>query len=253
MAATVNVWAVEEGLCLAQRRIPESDGESPQLQLLLHHLQLKGVILSADAAHCQHETASRITAGGGDYVLNLKGNQPGAKDEVHPLLEKAAASRAPDWELTEKGHGRLEIRRCWVIAEVGSLACRGQWSGLTSIALCERESTNLITGKVTVGRRFFLSSLPADAALIARSVRQHWQVENNLHWRLDMVFREDAQRARSGYAATNLSQLRKMALNLLLLAQPKGVSIARLRKRAAYNPECLAGIIAPALSATAVQ
>lgn len=249
MAATVNVWAVEEGLCLAQRRIPETDGESPQLRLLLHHLQLRGVIVSADAAHCQPETASRITAAGGDWLLNLKGNQPAAKAEIHPLLEKEAASRPPDWESTEKGHGRLEIRRCWVIGTVDALACRGQWSGLACVALCERESTDLLTGKVSAGRRFFLSSLPPEAALIARCARRHWQVENSLHWRLDMVFREDAQRARSGYAATNLSQLRKMALNLLRMAQPAGVSLARLRRRAAWRPDFLAGVVAPLLAA----
>jgi len=248
MAATVNVWCAEEGLCFGQRRIPEEDGESTQLQLLLRHMELRGVVLSADAAHCQHDTASSIIARGGDYVLNLKGNQPSAKAEIHPLLDAAAASRPPDWEQTEKGHGRLEIRRCWVLSEVGELACRGQWSGLRSVALCERESLNLVTGKVEKGRRYFLTSLPPDAALIARCVRQHWQVENGLHWRLDVIFREDHQRARTGYAATNFSLLRKMALNLLLKARPKGVSANRLRLRAALQPDCLAGIVAPLLA-----
>ena len=112
MAATVNLWCIEEGLCLAQRRIPEASGEGPQCELLLRHLQLKGVILSGDAAYCQHSLASYVNAQGGDYVLNLKGNQPEAKDEIHPLLETLAASRPPDLEQTEKGHGRLETRRC---------------------------------------------------------------------------------------------------------------------------------------------
>lgn len=250
MSATVNVWCVEEGLCFGQRRIPEEDGESTQLQLLLRHMELRGVVLSADAAHCQHDTASSIIARGGDYVLNLKGNQPPAKAEVHPLLDAAAASRPPDWEQTEKGHGRLEIRRCRVLGEVGPLACRGQWSGLRSIALCERESLHLVTGKVETGRRYFLTSLRPDAALIARCVRQHWQVENGLHWRLDMIFREDHQRARTGYAATNLSLMRKMALNLLLKARPKGVSAKRLRLRAALQPDCLASIVTPLLQNT---
>lgn len=248
MAAALNVWCVEEGLCFGQRRIPEQDGESTQLQLLLRHMELRGTVLSADAAHCQHDTASSIIARGGDYVLNLKGNQASAKAEVHPLLEAAAASRPADWERTEKGHGRLEVRRCWVLGEVGPLACRGQWSGLRSVALCERESTNLLTGKVEKGRRYFLTSLRPDAALIARCVRQHWQVENALHWRLDIIFREDHQRARTGYAATNLSLLRKMALNLLLQARPKGVSVKRLRLRAALQPDCLAAIVTPLLA-----
>jgi predicted transposase YbfD/YdcC len=248
MAATVNTWCIEEGLCFGQRRIPEADGESTQLQLLLRHLELRGTILSGDAAHCQHDTASSIIAKGGDYVLNLKGNQPTAKEEIYPLLEAAAAKRPPDWIEAEKGHGRLEIRRCWVLGAVESLACRGQWSALRSVALCERESENLVSGKMEKGRRFFLTSLAPDAALIARCVRNHWQVENALHWRLDMLFREDHQRARTGYAATNLSLLRKMALNLLLLAgRPRKLSARRMRLRAALQPETLAAIVSPLL------
>lgn len=248
MAATVNAWCVEEGLCFGQRRIPPDDGESTQLQLLLRHMEWRGAVLSADAAHCQHETAGSVIARGGDYVLNLKGNQPGAKAEVHPLLDAAAASRPPDWEQVEKGHGRLETRRCWVIGEVSPLACRGQWSGLRSLALCERESANLLTGKVEKGRRYFLTSLAPEAQFIARCVRQHWQVENGLHWRLDVIFREDHQRARTGYAATNLSLLRKMALNLLLqAARPQGLSARRLRLRAALRPDCLSALVAPVL------
>ena len=247
MAATVNLWSIEEGLCLAQRRIPEASGEGPQCELLLRHLQLKGVILSGDAAYCQHSMASYVNAQGGDYVLNLKGNQPEAKDEIHPLLETLAASRPPDLEQTEKGHGRLEIRRCWVTGDLAALACRGQWSGLTSIALCERETLDLITGKVTIGRRFFVTSLKPQAELIARCVRQHWQVENNLHWRLDVIFREDLQRCRSGYAATNLSLMRKMSLNLLLKASPGGMSLKRMRLRSARKLDQLTKIIAPLL------
>jgi predicted transposase YbfD/YdcC len=247
MAATVNLWSIEEGLCLAQRRIPEASGEGPQCELLLRHLQLKGVILSGDAAYCQHSLASYVNAQGGDYVLNLKGNQPEAKAEIHPLLKTIAASRPPDLEQTEKGHGRLEIRRCWVTGDVAGLACRGQWSGLTSLALCERETLDLITGKVTIGRRFFLTSLKPEAEPIARCVRQHWQVENNLHWRLDVIFREDFQRCRSGYAATNLSLLRKMSLNLLLKASPPGMSLKRMRLCTARKLDQLTEIIAPLL------
>lgn len=247
MAATVNLWSIEEGLCLAQRRIPEASGEGPQCELLLRHLQLKGVILSGDAAYCQHSLASYVNAQGGDYVLNLKGNQPEAKEEIHPLLESLAASRPPDLEQTGKGHGRLETRRCWVTGDVAGLACRGQWSGLTSLALCERETLDLVTGKVTIGRRFFVTSLKPDAGLIARCVRQHWQVENNLHWRLDVIFREDFQRCRSGYAATNLSLMRKMSLNLLLKASPPGMSLKRMRLHTARKLDQLTKIIAPLL------
>ena len=149
--------------------------KAPNANCSLSHLQLKGVILSGDAAYCQHNLASYLNAQEGDYVLNLKGNQPDAKAEIHPLLETLAASRPPDLEQTEKGHGRLEIRRCWVTGDVAGLACRGQWSGLTSLALCERETLDLITGKVTIGRRYFVTSLKPEASLISRCVRNHWR------------------------------------------------------------------------------
>ena len=120
-------------------------------------------------------------------------------------------------------------------------------SGLTSIDLCGRETLDPVTGKTTKGRRFFVISLQPRAELIGRCVRQHWQMENSLHWRLDVIFREDFQRCRSGYAASNLSLLRKMSLNLLLKTSPGGMSLKGMRLRTAGKLDQLTNIIAPLL------
>jgi predicted transposase YbfD/YdcC len=247
--ATVNVWAASHGLVIDQRRIPEEGSEITALQLLLKHLHLKDAVVSMDAAHAQDDTLDAIINRGGDYLVSLKENQPTAYAEVTAQLESAAAQRKPDFESVEKGHGRVDTRRLWVLKELSSLNTRSRWKGLEAIVLCERESFRLRTGKTTTGRRFLLTSLRAEAATLALCIRRHWQVENNVHWVLDVVFREDAHRARSGYAATNLSLLRKIALNLLRLHTTPGdrTSLKSRRLMAAWNHDYLLDAITPIL------
>lgn len=247
--ATVNVWAASHGLVIDQRRIPEEGSEITALQLLLKHLHLKGAVVSMDAAHAQCDTLDAIVNRGGDYLVSLKENQPTACAEVTAQLESAAAQRKPDFQSVEKGHGRVDTRRLWVLKDLSGLTTRGRWKGLEAIVLCERESYSSRTGKTTTGRRFYLTSLRAEAALLAACIRRHWQVENNIHWVLDVVFREDAHRARSGYAATNLSLLRKIALNLLRLHTTAGdrTSLKGRRLMAAWNHDYLLDAIAPFL------
>lgn len=251
-AATVNVWAAAHGLVIDQRRIPEEGSEITALQLLLRHLHLEGAVVSMDAAHAQQETLGAIITRGGDYLVSLKDNQPPACAEVTALLTAAAAARPPDDEQVEKGHGRVDTRRLWVVREVSTLSTRGRWKGLAAVILSERESYEVRTGRTTTGRRVYLTSLAATPALLATCIRRHWQVENQVHWVLDVVFREDAQRARSGYAATNLSLLRKIALNLLRLPSAGGgrTSLKGRRLLAAGDPACLADVIAPLFQPT---
>ena len=247
--ATVNVWAATHGLVIDQRRIPEEGSEITALQLLLKHLQLKGTIISMDALHAQSETVTAIIKKGGDYLVSLKSNQPATHAEVTALLDEQAKQRPPDHEETDKGHGRVETRRLWMLSDLSALQTRGRWSGLHTLAVSERECFNPRTGKTTIGRRYYLTSLPADARLLATAIRRHWQVENSVHWVLDVIFREDAHRARSGYAATNLSLLRKIALNLLRLHTAGGdkSSLKGRRLMAAWNPAYLADVVAPLL------
>ena len=242
-AATINVLNVSDGIVFAQRRIPEAGSEITQMPLLLRHLQLKGTVVSMDAAHCQTETIDLIVERGGEWFVSLRDNQPTTAAEITPLLEALAAAEAPAAESTDKGHDRIEIRRCWVLEgeAVANLNCRGRWKGLNCALLCERTVIDPGTGKETIGRRVFMASLPTQAAELAALVRRHWQVESSLHWSLDVLWREDDARARTGYAATNLSLIRKTALNLLTLMKPEypKLSVARLMKKAARRPDFL--------------
>ena len=235
-AAAINVWNVDEGLVFAQRRIPEEGSEITQMPLLLRHLQLKGTVVSMDAAHCQTDTIDLIVERGGEWLVSLRDNQP-----------TTAA------ESTDKGHGRIEIRRCWVLEgeAIADLKCRGRWKGLCCAILCERTVIDPVTGRETTGRRIFMTSLPPQAAELAALVRRHWQVESSLHWSLDVLWREDEARARTGYAATNLSLIRKTAVNLLKLLMPQfpKMSVSRLMKKAARRPDFLYNLLTNLLRA----
>ena len=173
MAATVNLWSIEKGLCLAQRRISEASGEGPQCELLLRHLQLKGVILSGDAAYCQHRLASYVNALGVTMSSISKATSPRPKPKATPSSKPSPPAVPMIWSRPKKATDASKPDAAQVTGDVAGLACRGQWSGLTRITLCKRETLNLITGKVTIGQRFFVTSLQTDAGLIARSVRQH--------------------------------------------------------------------------------
>ncbi len=136
----------------------------------------------------------------------------------------------------ERGHGRVEVRRCWVCDELGEwlpelLESYGEWEGLESIAAVECERT--VGGQTTIFRRYFITSLGPDAEVIATSVREHWGIENALHWVLEMVWREDESRARAGNAAQNLSSMRRLAHNLIKTEDPDSKKSVRMRTKIA--------------------
>ena len=252
-AAALNVWNVDDGLVFAQRRIPEDGSEITQMPLLLRHLQLKGTVVSMDAAQCQTDTIDLIVERGGEWLVSLRDNQPTTAAEITPLLDALAAAKTPAAESTDKGHGRIEIRRCWILQgeAITQLECRGRWKGLCCAVLCERTVIEPLTHKETTGRRLFMTSLPPQAAELAQLVRRHWQVESCLHWSLDVLWREDEARARTGHAATNLSLIRKTAVNLLKLLQPQfpQMTVARLMKKAARRPDFLYNLLTNLLRA----
>lgn len=225
----VSAWAEGNGLVLGQRKVEEKSNELTAVPELLRVLELAGCIVTLDAMGCQKKIAREIVEADADYVLALKGNQETVHAEVKSFLDAtlverqkprpkgaplpAAAARLQELTTVEKDHGRLETRRYWQSEELGWFADLGKWEGLRSVGLVE--ATREAGGKVTVERRYYLSSLPLDVATFARAVRGHWGVENKLHWVLDVVFGEDQSRARAGHAAGNLATLRRLALNLL--------------------------------------
>jgi predicted transposase YbfD/YdcC len=225
----VSAWAEDNGLVLGQLKVAEKSNEITAVPRLLRVLELSGCIVTLDAMGCQKNIAKEIIEADADYVLALKGHQGTAHEEVKTFLDAAlaeqrgprlpgaklspAAATLAQWETVEKDHGRLETRRYYQSVQLDWFADRAKWEGLQSVGMVEaRRESN---GQCTVERRHYLSSLPLGVATFARAVRRHWGIENKVHWTLDVCFREDQSRARTGYAAENLATLRRLALNLL--------------------------------------
>lgn len=212
----VNAWACGRGLCLGQLKTEEKSNEITAVPRLLDVLALSGCIVTLDAMGCQKETVETIVGKGADYVVSLKENQPLLHADAKRLFDEVLEKRTWDsfCEDTDKGHGRVEVRRCWTSSKVKSLLGHRDWAGLSSVVLIESERH--VGEEVTAERRYFLSSLPADdASRLLSTVRTHWAVETSLHWTLDMAFREDESRVRKDFAPENLALLRQLALNLL--------------------------------------
>jgi len=240
----VSAWATESGLLLGQRKVKNKSNEITVVPELLRALELAGCIVTADALHCQKDIAKEIVEADAEYVLALKGNHGTAFAEIKAFLDDAIQrheSHLVFHETTDKGHGRVEVRRYWQTAQIQWFADRQAWTGLRSVGVVEARRT--VNGQESVERRYYLSSLKADAEKFGRAVRGHWGVENGLHWVLDVVFGEDQSRARSGYAAENLAATRRRAINLLRRDKTCKRSLKGKLLRPAIDPDYLKRIL----------
>jgi predicted transposase YbfD/YdcC len=242
----VGAFAAETGLVLAQVKTSEKSNEITAIPELLNALVLKGCIVTLDAMGCQKEIVKKIVAKGGDYVISLKGNQGSLHEDVKLFLEterdSAFKRTAYDYyETIEKGHGRIETRRYWITDKISWLDNKEKWAGLNSIGLVE--SRREIKGEGSCELRYFISSLKPDARKFSQAVRQHWSIENNLHWQLDVTFDEDKLRMRVKNAAQNLAILRRMVLNTLKQDKMKG-SLKGKRKKAGWSDAYLTELLA---------
>jgi predicted transposase YbfD/YdcC len=241
----VSAWATANGVVLGQRKVDTKSNEITAIPALLALLALKGCIVTIDAMGCQRAIAQKIVEQGADYVLALKGNQPTLEQAVkHFFLTGPEAeahwSHSDYHEHTEHGHGRVETRRAWISADLDAELRAAAWPGLQSIGLVE--ATRTVGEKTAVEQRFYLSSLPPQAGEFAQAVRKHWGIENQLHWTLDVSFREDQSRLRTGYGAENFAVLRHIALNLLR-QEPSAKSLPRKRLACALNPDYLLKVL----------
>lgn len=232
----LNAWAVEKGILIGQMISEGHKNEIKTIPQLLKLLDISDCLLSLDAMGCQKDVAEMIIRGGGDYLLALKGNQSSTKYDVEEFFKHAEAT---NWkniehhyhETTDGDHGRIEFRQYWVTSDLSWITTKQQWAELKSIA--KVQSTVTKGDKTYTETRYYLSSLEADIN-VSRYIRNHWAVENSLHWVLDMSFREDESRIRKDHGAENFSWLRKFALNLIKQSKDKG-SIKGKRKRCGWD------------------
>ena len=242
----VSAWARENGLVLGQRKVASKSNEITAIPELLRALDLAGCIVTIDAMGCQKQIAQAIGEAQADYVLALKGNQGRLHGEVESFLEdlqvNGFAGVAHDFlETSTQGHGRRETRRYWITEECAGLTAHDQWVNLRSIGMVESIREN--HGQVTTERRFYISSLGAEAQTFARAVRGHWAIENSLHWSLDVSFGEDQCRVRVGHAAENFAILRHMVINLLKRDTTKKVGLKAKQKCAGWDHHYLLSLL----------
>jgi predicted transposase YbfD/YdcC len=224
----VQAWASENHLMLGAVKTEGDSNEIPAIPELLKILDLKGAIVTLDAMGTQTEVAEKIVEKGADYVMSLKGNHGLLHEDVRTYwADEKLLAEADSYEVVEKGHGRIEQRRYWMTNDVDWLETEADWSGLRSMGMVEAQRT--VEGQATTERRYYLSSLKADARELAKAIRSHWGIENGLHWVLDIAFREDECRVRMGHAAQNFALLRRLAVNLL--KQEKGAKVGIKGKR----------------------
>ena len=209
----VSAWANSNNLVLGQRRVDEKSNEIKAIPKLLDALELSGTVVTIDAMGCQRAIAAKIIDKKADYILAVKENQGHLLEEIKDSFQMLAADAVE--EEIDCGHGRVEQRRCSVIADLGLIGKAAEWASIRGLVRIEAERYHKATGKTETEIRYYITSLAADAARLNGCIRQHWGIENKLHWVLDVGFGEDLDRKRAGNSAQNFSVLNRIALNLL--------------------------------------
>jgi predicted transposase YbfD/YdcC len=237
----VEAWAVGNRLILAQRSVPEGSNEIPTFRDVLATLDLKGAVVTMDAAGCQTEIVERIREQGGDYVVCVKGNQPGLQAAIAEVFEQAAESDFAGCDghtSVTDAHGRHEERCVTVVQDPPSLPT--EWPDVGSVALVCRDRQ--VKGQENESTaHFYVSSLRVDAAELAGYIRGHWGIES-MHWILDVAFREDESRTKAGHAGANLAMVRRVAVSLLRRAGNKG-SVHNRQLRAGWDDRFLIQVL----------
>ena len=229
----VSAWASATNLVLAQRKADEKSNEITAIPKLLDALELAGTVVTIDAMGCQREIASKMIEKKADYVLAVKDNQGLLAEQVRDsflLMDCGTVSEEIDC-----GHGRVERRCCSVIADLSMVDRAAEWASLQWLVRIQSERYHKATGKTEREIRYYITSLRPDAAKLNSVIRQHWGIENKLHWVLDVGFGEDLDRKRAGHAAQNFSLLNRIALNLLKQETTFKRGVKGKRLKAAWN------------------
>jgi predicted transposase YbfD/YdcC len=222
----VSAFCAKNELSLGQLKVDAKSNEITAIPELLDLISVKGCIITIDAMGCQKDIAKKIIKKDGSYILMVKENQAELKEQIGKVF-RIQKSEMTDVE-EDFGHGRIEKRTCEVITKLDFLDTKENWEGLRSIIRITSERTIKKTDKCSSETRYYISSLFENAKLINNSIRSHWSIENNLHWSLDVIMKEDGQRNYIGNAAQNMSMMKKMALGML--ANEKSLKSSKARK-----------------------
>jgi predicted transposase YbfD/YdcC len=241
----VSAWAAANRVVLGQVATEAKSNEITAIPRLLELLRIKDCIVTIDAMGCQTKIAEQILAQEGDYVLALKGNQGTLAEEVEEAFidadAKAYAGMDSSFlETREHGHGRTETRRYRTLGDLSAVPRSALWEGMNMIGMVESERT--LDGNTTHETRFYIGSIGTDVTCFARAVRSHWGIENELHWCLDVAFREDDCRVREPAARENLAVLRHITLTRLKQDNTK-LGIKNKRKKAGWDEAYLAKLL----------
>lgn len=247
----VSAWATENHVILGQLDVEAKSNEITAIPLLLDALDIAGHTVTIDAMGCQKEIAERIAAGGGEYLLAVKENQGRLYDDIIMTFAQVPHAHTPAVTIAEtrdEGHGRVELRRVVSTDDLELLRTRADWPQLQRIVMVE--STRITDTGTTTAWRYYISSQSTDAAALGTAIRAHWQIENQLHWVLDIAFDEDRCRVRKDHAAKNLVVLRHITANLLRQETSTKMSIRSKRLRAGWDDAYLLKLLTASTSDT---
>ena len=247
----VSAFAARQRMVLGQVKVADKSNEIVAIPKLLDMLAIEGAVVTIDAMGCQRVIAQKIIDKKADYIFALKGNQGSLRDDVNLFVAEQKANDFSNTAITrhqtvDGDHGRIETRDITVIHDIGWLQERHNWPAMAGVVMVE--STRIMPGpnpgadKVERETRFYITSLVLNAILVAPLIRDHWAIENSLHWILDMAFRDDECRLRTDNAPANFTTIKHIALNLIRRAKSKG-SIRLRRKVAAWDDEFLVSLI----------
>lgn len=245
----VSAWATQNRLVLGQVKVDEKSNEITAIPELLRRLDITGCLITIDAMGCQVDIADLIIEQGGDYLFSLKGNQSNLHEDVILLFDDLEESDYSAYtydyiKTVDKGHGRIEVRHCWTISDPQIISClRGasRFRDLHSVVRVRAE--RYIGDEHSVEDRYFIGSSTTRAVDALQAARTHWQVENSLHWVLDIAFREDESRIRKGYGAQNFAILRHIAMNALKQETSATVGIKNKRLKAGWDERYLSKVL----------
>ncbi len=252
---TVSAFLSDVGLVLGEIKTDSKSNEITAIPELLQLLDLRGATVTIDAMGCQTKIAQTIIDARGDYLLQVKDNQPSLRKDIAATFAEAADDRPrtvdeqarpqiEEAEEVDKGHGRVEKRSVKLCRDLSWLTVSSRWPGLMYVVEVVRERTVLGTGKTSVEVAYYIGSDPrADVATAARIIRRHWSIENELHWVLDMAFREDEARHRARNTAQNMTTLRHFALNIVKRDPTRKLGVANSRKRAGWDHNYLLNLL----------